>query len=55
MKHPRGYSTCRNVIETVRLQTIKAVKAGHFEKKEDNNSTISTKATSSTSRRSAPK
>ena len=54
-KHPGGYSTCRNVSETVWQQTIKAVKAGHFKKKEDNDSTISTKATSSTSRRSAPK
>ena len=39
----------------MRLRTIKAVKAGHFKKKEDNDSTISMKATASTSRRIALK
>ena len=39
----------------MRLQTIKAVKAAHFVKKDDDDSTISTKATASTSKRSAPK
>ena len=46
---------CPNVPEALRQRTIKAVKAGHFAKKQDNNSTISTKETASTSKRSAPK
>ena len=54
-KHPGGYRKCSNVNEKVRLQTTKAVKAGHFKKKQDNDSTVSTKATTSTGRRSAPK
>ena len=41
--------------DAVRLKTIKAVKAAHFVKKEYNDSTVSTKATASTSKRSAPK
>ena len=54
-QHPGGYKKCSNVLEVVRQQTIKAVKAGHFQRKRDNNNTISTKATTSTSRKSTPK
>jgi len=39
----------------VRKQTIKAVEAGHFRQKQDNDNTISTKATAGTSRKSTPK
>ena len=39
----------------VREQTIKAVKAGHFRRKQDDDRTISTKATVSTSRKNTPK
>ena len=46
---------CPNALVEVCQQTIKVVKVGHFAKKQDDNSTISTKATASTSRRSAPK
>ena len=42
-------------MEAVRLQTIKAVKAGQFEKKQDDDSRISTKATASTSSRALPR
>ena len=41
--------------KTVRERTIKAVGAGHFQRKQDGNSTISTKAMASTSRKNTPK
>ena len=46
---------CPNVSEKVRQQSIRAAKAGHFTKKQDDNSTIRTKTTKSTIMRSAPK
>ena len=42
--HEGGYMKCPNVSEAVRQRTIKVVKAGHFTKKQDDDSTISTKA-----------
>ena len=46
---------CPNVSEDVRQRTIRAVKAEHFAKKQDDDSTvISTKATASTSKNDAP-
>ena len=41
---------CPHVSEAVCQQTIKTVKVGHFAKKQDNGSTISTNVTISTSR-----
>ena len=54
-RHPGGYTKFPNVTKAVQEQTIKAVEAGHFQRKQDNDSTISTEATASTSRKSAPK
>ena len=48
-----GYKKYYNVIKAVREWTIKAVDAGHFRwKHQDDNSTISTTATNSTNKRS---
>ena len=41
--------------DEVRIRTIAAVKAAHFAKKDDDSSTISTKGTASTGKRSSPK
>ena len=41
--------------EALRLQTNKVVKAGNFKRTQDDDSTISTKATASTSRKSTHK
>ena len=41
--------------KAVHKQTIKVVEAGTFRQKQDNDNTISTKATASTSRKSTPK
>merc|ERR1712194_170324 len=54
-KHEGGYRRCPNVSDEVRIKTIAAVKAAHFAKKDNDSSTIITKGTASTGKRSGPK
>ena len=54
-KHAGVYTKCHLVTKEVQERTFEVVKAGHFWWKQDNDSTISTKGTASTGRRSTTK